>query len=118
MDKVKDDNSGATKYDRRDEKPRVELIPISAQIKEAEVLTHGAKKYGDHNWRKGMEWTRLIGAALRHIFAWMRGEDMDKESGLPHLAHARCCLGMLIEYQEKGIAAWSMPFLIAQSVLV
>jgi hypothetical protein len=56
------------------------------------VLAFGAKKYGEHNWRKGISQSRLIGAALRHTFAFLRGEDKDAESGLSHLYHAGCCL--------------------------
>lgn len=79
-------------------KPRIELIPRSALLEEAAVLTFGAQKYDDDNWRGGMAWRRLIGAALRHTLAFADGEDLDPESGLSHLAHARCCLGFLIEY--------------------
>jgi hypothetical protein len=28
---------------------------------------------------------------LRHLFAIMRGEDNDPESGLPHIDHVGCC---------------------------
>lgn len=49
----------------------------------------GAKKYGDHNYRNGMNVTRYINAAFRHVFIeWLfKGIDNDEESGLPHLAH-------------------------------
>ncbi len=50
---------------------------------------------GAHNWRGGITYSRLIGAALRHIFAILRGEDLDPESGLPHVHHASCCLMFL-----------------------
>lgn len=50
---------------------------------------------GAHNWRGGISYSRLIGAALRHLFAFMRGEDLDKESGLSHLLHLSCCIMFL-----------------------
>jgi len=81
----------------------LDLIPRSALELEAEVLAFGAKKYDRHNWRAGMDWNRLIAAAMRHIVAFNSGEDKDSESGIHHLAHARCCLGFLIEYSEKGL---------------
>lgn len=88
----------ATKYD--DNKLRMELIPVSTLKALAEVLTFGSKKYGDNNWRKGMQWNRLYGACLRHLTAWWGGETNDIESGLNHLQHALCCIAFLIEYTE------------------
>lgn len=85
-----------TKFD--DNKPPVGLIPRSATLEEAYVLAFGAQKYGTHNWRQGIKWQRLINASMRHILAFNEGEDFDPESGLCHLAHARCCLSFLIEY--------------------
>lgn len=84
-------------------KPSLGLIPRTAMVAEARVLDFGAKKYGRDNWRKGMDHSRMSDAALRHLFAYLDGEDIDPESGLPHLAHARCCLGFLIEYGEKKL---------------
>jgi hypothetical protein len=88
-----------TKHDKY--KPRLDLIPVSAQLEEAEVLAFGAEKYGEHNWRKGMAWSRPYAAALRHLLAWGEGEDLDPESGISHLAHARCNLGFLLEYLKS-----------------
>lgn len=85
-----------------DGKLPVGLIPPEALLAEAAILRHGAAKYGLHNWRKGIAYSRVIDAALRHITAWVGGEDLDAESGLPHLAHARCCLGFLIAYETSG----------------
>lgn len=78
-------------------KPQLSLIPRSALIAEAHVMGFGAEKYGRDNWKHGLHYTRLIDAALRHILAYNDGEDNDPETGLSHLAHARCCLGMLID---------------------
>ncbi len=94
-----DGTTGMHKYDQ--EKPRVELLPFRVLEDVAEVLTYGADKYDDHNWRKGTAWTRLYGAALRHLFAWSEGETVDPESGLPHLAHALCCVMFLQEYSHS-----------------
>lgn len=77
------------------EKVRTDLLPFDALESVSDVLTYGAKKYADRNWEKGMAWMRLVGAALRHLFAWIRGQEMDPESNLPHLAHFCCCALML-----------------------
>lgn len=91
----------AHKYDQ--DKPPLDLIPYSALELEARVLAFGAKKYDRNQWRKGMDWSQLLAAAMRHIGAFNAGEDIDTESGLSHLGHARCCLGFLIEYQKEGL---------------
>ena len=72
-------------------KPRMDLLDPLALEGLAAVLTFGANKYAAHNWRKGIANTRLIAAMLRHLFAIMRGEDLDPESGLPHIDHVGCC---------------------------
>jgi len=72
-------------------KPRVELLDPLALEGIAQVLSFGAKKYAAHNWRGGLAYSRLLGAALRHTFAILRGEDTDPESGLPHVDHLGCC---------------------------
>lgn len=60
------------------------------------VLAFGAQKYAAHNWRGGIAYSRLLDAALRHLYAFADGEDLDKESGLPHVAHAGCCIVFLL----------------------
>ena len=79
-------------------KEPLSLVVRSALLEEADVMGHGVTKYGRDNWRLGMKWSRLTDAALRHITAFNEGEDLDPETGLHHLAHARCCLAFLIEY--------------------
>ncbi len=76
------------------------LLSTVALNKTAEVMAFGAQKYSTDAWRAGMDWSRLIGAALRHITAFNDGEDQDIESGLSHLAHAACCVMFLLEYEE------------------
>ncbi len=90
-----------TQASKKDEgKPRVELIPPEFLLDLAKVLEFGAKKYGDNNWRKGLKWTRLYASALRHLFAWVGGEKLDKESKMPHLLHAIANLLFLYEYNH------------------
>lgn len=84
------------------EKTRYDLVPMAAIGQIADVLTHGAAKYGANNWARGTEWSRYYAAAMRHLAAFWSGEDTDSESGLSHLAHAGCCLVFLLEYQRNG----------------
>jgi hypothetical protein len=84
-------------------KTRFELLPVDALNEIAEVLTYGAAIRGENNWTKGQHWSRYIGAALRHIFAYYRGENFDPETQKSHLAHAACCILFLLAYQLRGI---------------
>ncbi len=81
-----------------EEKPQMALIPAIALEEEAKVWTFGAKKYDTWNWKKGLTYTRILSAMLRHTIAIMKGEDFDKESGCLHAAHIRCGAGMLIDF--------------------
>jgi hypothetical protein len=78
---------------RNDEgKPRLDLLPHDAVLSVARVLTWActARKpepYPERNWEKGMKWSRVFNSALRHAFAMWMGEDLDRDSGLPHADH-------------------------------
>ena len=84
------------------DKPRMDLLDSYAIEQLARVLTFGAQKYEAHNWRKGLTKGRLIGAALRHLFAYLRGEDRDAETGLSHAAHAMCCCMFLVGLEHRA----------------
>ncbi len=75
-----------------------ELLSPQAMLGTAEVLAYGAKKYAPNNWRKGLAWSRIIGAIMRHMFAFMLGEDLDPETGLPHIDHAATEIMFLQEF--------------------
>ena len=77
-------------------KNRLDLIPPEAIEVIGRAFTHGAIKYGAHNYRKGVDYSRLYSAALRHLNAFWGGEDIDADSGLPHLALAGSEICMLI----------------------
>ena len=89
---------GGIKFDT--EKNRMELFPPLAQRRISEIMTFGAQKYAAWNWAKGLEQSRLYGALQRHLTAWYMGEELDPETGKPHLWHAGCCMMFLIETAE------------------
>ena len=79
------------KHDNR--KLRWDLLPIGPIKDVVRVLTHGAKKYDDDNWKHvDFPLDRYYAAALRHLSAWRLGAKTDKGSGRSHLTHAICCL--------------------------
>lgn len=83
-------------------KPRWSLIPWAQLAQVVEVLEHGARKYGDFNWRRvPLASDRYFDAAMRHLVAWRHGERLDPESGLPHLAHAICCLLFMMWFDDE-----------------
>jgi hypothetical protein len=94
----KGESMKGNKHDQ--EKVRTDLLPVRPLMAIAGVLTHGAKRYGDRNWEKGLKWSRPYGAILRHLFAWWMGEDIDKDSGEPHLACAATEILFLLEFSE------------------
>lgn len=90
----------ATKYDSS--KPRYDLLPPEALEEIVKVLGFGASKYEPRGWEKGLPYSRYFGAVMRHLWAWWRGEDLDPESGLSHLAHAGACVLFLLAYVKWG----------------
>jgi hypothetical protein len=90
---------GGKKFDQ--EKPMMDLIPSESLLEVAKVMTFGATKYGKHNWREGIEWSRVYAAAQRHMLKWNAGETCDEETGLNHLAHACVNMLFLLYYAEK-----------------
>lgn len=88
--------SKGVKYDQ--DKPRLDLIPNEALVELGKVLEYGCKKYSAGNWAKGIHYSRLIAATLRHVSAYNGGEDTDKESGLSHISHALCNLAFLCHH--------------------
>lgn len=86
-------------------KPRMDLIPPEALFALADVLTHGADKYGERNWERGMDRGRIVAALLRHLTAWMAGEDADPDSGMPHSAHVLTNAAFLVAHEVRGIGA-------------
>ena len=92
-----------------DNKPRMDLIPPELLTAVAIILTFGAKKYGDRNWEKGMDWGRPYSALLRHLLAWHGGEDKDPETGLSHLWHVATNAAFLLTYEERKIGNDNRP---------
>lgn len=62
------------------------LLPPEALAKVARHYGIGARKYAEHNWRGGYEWSKSYAALQRHANAFWAGEDIDEETGSPHMA--------------------------------
>jgi hypothetical protein len=90
-------------------KLRYDLLPADALEELVKVYTSGADKYHDRNWEKGMAWSRAFGSLQRHTWAWMRGEDIDPESGIHHMAHAAFRCLQLLAYAKRGVGEDDRP---------
>lgn len=80
--------SKGLKYDA--DKPRMDLLDPTFTEGVSRVLTFGANKYAPNNWRNGIQYTRIISAIHRHLAAIQKSEDIDPESGEPHIYHIGC----------------------------
>jgi hypothetical protein len=89
------------KYDAG--KARISLLSSDAIIEVAKVATMGAQKYDDNNWRGGMKWSRLMDAAERHLLTYNKGDRIDEESGLSHLAHVAWNIMALLDYEANKV---------------
>jgi len=99
----------AEKHDQG--KARYDRIPPHALDAVAQVLRFGADKYGeDDGWRRvERARSRYFAATMRHAWAWMRGESLDPESGLPHLAHAITSLMFVLDVELSESPPASAP---------
>lgn len=69
-------------------------IPAAVLAETGLAMLEGALKYGRHNYRvAGVRASVYYDAALRHLASFWEGEDIDPDSGLPHLVKAiACCI--------------------------
>ena len=82
-------------------KPRLDLVPPEIIIAVGTVMTHGAEKYGEGNYRK-VEPKRYRAALMRHICKWLKDpHGVDADSGLPHLYHIACNVAFLLELDKE-----------------
>lgn len=93
-----------------DTKTRFDLLPFRALSAVARVLTLGAAKYGDDNWHRVERLEdRYFSAAMRHMTARKLGEKNDPDDGLPHVAHAVCCLLFMLSKEVGFDAGFTVP---------
>jgi len=77
---------------------RYDLIPVTPLESVARHYGVGATKYADRNWERGYLWSLSFAAMMRHAWAFWGGEDIDVETGSPHLAAVVFHAFALMEY--------------------
>lgn len=80
----------------------LDLVPPITPVYASLGHLEGALKYGKWNWRiSGVMASVYIGALKRHIAKYESGEDISEE-GVPHLANALACIGILLDAKSVG----------------
>lgn len=93
-------------------KTRFDLIDWEALTGLADVLEFGAKKYSNHNWRRGLPFTEIIASLLRHVSEIMKNQDIDPETQLLHADHIQCnamFLSWMIRNRPDMDDRWKHP---------
>lgn len=83
LQKIETSQTGGSKEVKNE---RMDLLPMETLARVSRVYAFGTKKYAAHNWRKGYEWSKSEAALLRHLTAFMAGEEIDSETQEPHLS--------------------------------
>lgn len=79
------------------------VIPAEVTAEVGLAMLEGACKYGSHNYRTvGVRASVYYDAALRHLTSFWEGQDVDPESGLPHIVKCLACLYVLRDSQRMG----------------
>lgn len=85
-------------------KPRWSLLPYSVLADVVAALEDGARQHGARDYLvrppQDAPVELWFDAAMRHLTAWRRGEAVDPDSGLPHLARAIASLLILEEVRR------------------
>ena len=85
-------------------------VPPISIIHEANAMWNGIEKYGAYNYRGSrIAVSTYISASLRHIFAYLDGEQLAPDSGVHHLGHAKACLGLLLDAEASGMLEDDRP---------
>src|SRR6185295_6841615 len=84
-------------------KPEWSLVDFQAFIPMVRVLEFGAQKYARDNWKNGLDMDQILDSMLRHIFAIIDGQDIDPESGLPHIGHIQCNTMFYAHFRKKKL---------------
>ena len=85
----------------KDDSAKIDIMSMNFH-EVVQVLEFGAKKYGADNWKACDDVRRYKQAMMRHMFAYINGEEKDAESGLSHLSHLACNVLFLRHFEKLG----------------
>lgn len=80
------------------------LLPWDALKVVVHVFMSGNNKEGrkPNDWKANPDSDIYFDATMRHLTSWVTGERVDPESGRSHLAHAICCLLIMLWGEIHG----------------
>lgn len=88
---------------------RYDLVPAEPLRLLATLYGRGASKYEARNWERGYAWSLSFAALQRHAWAFWRGEDVDPETGLPHVTAVAWHAFALAEFMARQPAFDDRP---------
>lgn len=95
------DNNPKTAFGIR--KPAMSSVPTAALVHLMRGMADGRRKYGLLNWRSNKVSALIYyDAAMRHLMAWVDGEQNARDSGVHHLGHAMSCLAIILDAEATG----------------
>lgn len=100
---------GSGKDDWADGKLRWDLLPLAEIEDIVRVYTEGAKKYVENSWQDIPDgFNRYLGATMRHLVAYTKGERFDSDTGCMHLAQVVWNAIAMLYYDKhnKGLVEW------------
>lgn len=91
-------------------KAPMSVLPMGPVVEAGLGLLEGGCKYGRHNYRgAGVRASVYYDATMRHLISFWEGEDIDPDSGLPHITKAICSLLVLRDAQMQNMCADDRP---------
>lgn len=100
IDKTEQTVTSSTGGQKGQKQARYDLIPAAPLRELAKLYGKGAEKYADRNWELGYDWSLSFAALNRHLWLFWMGEDLDEETGLPHLASVMFHAMALLEFMS------------------
>lgn len=93
------------------EKSRIDLLDPEFIMSLGRLAGYGAKKYAEDGWRL-LKVMRMFAALMRHALLFAMGEDVDAETGEPHMtavAFNAMAIRWIVENRPDQDDRWREP---------
>lgn len=82
-------------------KPKWSLLDMKSLEPLVRTLEMGAAKYGENNWRLGLDRREILDSAMRHLASLIDGQEFDEESNIHHAGHVMANMMFYIYFSNK-----------------